>query len=72
MPQDKIKAFTEGITKYFSKSPNVAMADFEEITQELMGVPKIFMQMLFKKIVAELGLPEDTKTLNKENIQRYW
>jgi hypothetical protein len=37
-----------------------------------MGVPKIFMQMLFKKIVAELGLPEDTKTLNKENIQRYW
>lgn len=72
VPQDKIKAFTEGITKFFGKTPNIKMADFEEPCQELMGIPKIFMQMLFKKIVKVCGLPEGTETLNKENVQRYW
>ena len=68
MTQEKIKAFTEGVTKHFTKSANIAMADFEEVTQELFGIPKIFMQMLFKKIVAECGLPQDTKTVNKDNV----
>ena len=37
-----------------------------------MGVPKIFMQMLFKKVVAENGLPENTESLTKDHVQRYW
>jgi hypothetical protein len=45
--KETIKTHTEKLQKFFTSSPDIAVADFEPILTEVFGIPKIFKEMLF-------------------------